>query len=332
MVQSSTEGDMGTASRSHALRNTALAFGVALAAAGGCVWVRPLEVFDNLTHARLWLHGMRGRYAMLNGHRIHYYEGGAGSPVVLVHGLGSRALDWASLIPHLLHGGHRVYVLDLLGYGHSARPTDASYSIEQQKSIVEAFLENQGLAQCDLAGWSMGGWVAACVALDHPDRVRRLVLYAAAGLEFTPDFDLDILEPDTPQKWAALRKVLGPGREPARPLPGFVLRDIFRRQREIGWVVRRGVDAMMTRQDVLDGKLSALKMPVLIVWGRQDQMIPLSVGERLHAQIPQSMLEVYDDCGHMAPAGCADRIGPSTVRFLNTQAPPAVSGIATSGW
>lgn len=104
-------------------------------------------------------------------------------------GWGSRAADWANLIPQLVDGGHRVYALDLLGYGMSAQPRDAAYSISQQAAMVEGFLNSQHLQQVDLAGWSMGGWIAMRVALQQPQRVRRLVLLDSAGLRFKLGFD-----------------------------------------------------------------------------------------------------------------------------------------------
>jgi pimeloyl-ACP methyl ester carboxylesterase len=76
---------------------------------------------------------------------------------------------------------------------------------------------------------------------------------------------------------------------------------------------------MMTGDDLVDGKLSALTMPVLIGWGEEDRLIPLSVGYRLHTQILQSELDVYANCGHLAPGQCVGQVGPSVVDFLNAQ-------------
>ncbi len=105
-----------------------------------------------------------------------------------------------------------------------------------------------------------------------------------------------------------------------RPLPDFLAMAMLRRGDDIGWVVRRSVQSMMTGEDLVDGKLGALTMPVLIGWGDQDRLIPLSVGYRLHAEILQSELDVYANCGHLAPgAMCQPRSAPSVVDFLNAQ-------------
>ena len=126
---------------------------------GMAVWARPLAVLDAVTRSRLLFEGFHGESTMVDGHRIHYLEGGRGKPILLIHGLGGRATDWANLMPQLSKGGYHVYAIDLLGYGDSDKPKDADYSIEQETAIAQGFLNRLQLAHVDLAGWSMGGWV-----------------------------------------------------------------------------------------------------------------------------------------------------------------------------
>src|SRR5271168_2814114 len=156
---------------------------------GILAWRNPLWLVDQQVDAKLRLHGVHSEFVTVRGYKMHYLVGGSGRPLVLVHGLGSRAADWANLIPQLIAGGHRVYALDLLGYGRSAQPRNADYSIPEQAAMVEGFLDSQHLQQVDLAGWSMGGWISMTVALQQPARVRRLVLLDSAGLRFKLGFD-----------------------------------------------------------------------------------------------------------------------------------------------
>src|SRR5271156_1427421 len=109
---------------------------------GVLAWRNPLWLVDKQVDAKLRLRGMHSEFVTVNGYNMHYLVGGTGRPLVLVHGLGSRAADWANLIPQLVDGGHRVYALDLLGYGMSAQPRDAAYSISQQAEMVEGFLNS----------------------------------------------------------------------------------------------------------------------------------------------------------------------------------------------
>ena len=289
---------------------------LAALALGLGVWRNPLWLVDRQIDARLRLHGVHSKFASIDGYKLHYLVGGSGRPLLLVHGLGSRGEDWANLIPQLIAGGNRVYAIDLLGYGMSEQPRDRNYSIAEQAIMVKDFLDSQHLRQVDLAGWSMGGWIAMRVALDHPERVRRLVLLDSAGLRFKLGFDPALFQPTSPNDIAELQDLLIP--HPKR-LPRFVAMAMLRRGGETGWVVQRSVQSMMTGQDLLDGKLAALTMPVLIGWGDKDKLIPLSVGYELHAQILQSVLDVYEGCGHLAPGQCIDQVGPSMVDFLKSQ-------------
>ncbi|MBV8673748.1 MAG: alpha/beta hydrolase, partial [Acidobacteriaceae bacterium] len=222
--------------------------------------LRPLELALAVLQVKLLFDGISSRYVNLDGYPIHYFEGGSGPPIVLIHGLGSRAEDWASIMPQLVHGGRHVYAIDMLGYGRSARPHDAGYSIPQEAGIVEKFIASQNLAQTDLGGWSMGGWVATRVALDEPEHVRRLMIYDSAGLRFELPFKVSLFWPDNPQTLDALNDLLSPNHGPR--IPGVLQRDILRLVRRNGWIVRRSMNSMLTGADLLDGKLGALKMPV----------------------------------------------------------------------
>jgi pimeloyl-ACP methyl ester carboxylesterase len=282
--------------------------------------LRPLELALAIVQIKLKMaDGISSRYVQLDGYRIHYFEGGSGPQIVLIHGLGSRAEDWANMMPQLVRGGRHVYAIDMLGYGRSSRPRDAMYSIPQEAGVVEKFIESQNLGQTDLGGWSMGGWVATRVALDEPERVRRLALYDSAGLRFELPFKVALFWPDNPQALARLNDLLSPGQ--GRPIPGILQRDLLRLVRLNGWIVQRSMNSMLTGADLLDGKLAGLKMPVFIVWGRNDQLTPVSLAYVYQAQIPQSVLEIYDGCGHLAPRECGDRIAPNTLDFLKADPP-----------
>jgi pimeloyl-ACP methyl ester carboxylesterase len=306
------------------LRRSLLAILVLLIALVTFAFLRPLTVLWTVTQTHLLIEGIHSDYTEIpfsdSGRvRIHYYAGGLGTPIVLVHGLGGRAEDWASLMPQLVRDHHRVYALDLPGYGRSDWPTNAAYSISEEAAAVEAFLDNRHLARTDLAGWSMGGWVAMRLALNQPQRIRRLVILDSAGTRFSLTWDTAIFEPDTEAKLRALDDLLMADAAPR--VPAFIERDIFRFVKKHGWVVRRNMDSMLAANDLLDGKLGALKMPVLIVWGKQDHLISVAVGEQIHHAIPQSEFEVFDGCGHLAPGQCSAQVGPVLKGFLDEASP-----------
>ncbi|MGA8529620.1 MAG: alpha/beta fold hydrolase [Acidobacteriaceae bacterium] len=286
--------------------------------------IRPLTLLWGGTQVRLFFAGIHSDYTHIElpgvgSVRIHYYAGGSGDPILLVHGLGGRAEDWASLMPQLVRDHHRVYALDLPGYGRSDWPTNATYSIHEEAGAVEAFMDNRHLARTDLGGWSMGGWIAMRVALDQPQRIRRLTIFDSAGTRFSLTWDPAIFEPDTPQKLQEMDNLLMPNGAPH--IPGFIQHAIFRFVKKHGWVVRRNMDSLLTGHALLDGKLSGLKMPMLIVWGKEDHLIPVSAGEQIHREVPQSELEIFDGCGHLAAGQCAAQVGPVVRGFLDEPSP-----------
>jgi pimeloyl-ACP methyl ester carboxylesterase len=235
-----------------------------------------------------------------------------GPPVVLVHGLGGRAEDWRNLTPWLTQAGFRVYMPDLLGFGRSERPADFSYSVPDQAEVVVGFMDALGLKQVDLAGWSMGGGIVQHLAFRHPERVRKLTLMDAVGIDEKPVWDTRLFTPTTPAELDQLDALLMPN--PPK-VPAFVARDILRVSNERAWIVHRAMATMLSGRDATDNLLPQLKMPVLIVWDGEDRILPLSLGEKMHSLVPQSQLEVVQGCGHMAPVNCAGQVGPAMVAF-----------------
>ena len=284
---------------------------------GSLFYTRPTWVFDKIQELSMRASGADSRVVLIDGHRIHYYVSGpvSGPPIVLVHGLGGRSEDFVNLAPYLKKSGYRVYTPDLLGFGQSEEPLNATYSISDQAELVVGFFDAMGLQRTDLGGWSMGGWIAQKVAVDHPERVSRLILMDSAGLTVPPTWDTKLFTPTTPAELDQLEALLMP-HPPA--MPRFVQEDMLRISASYSWVVKRALASMLTAKDVMDEDLPSLKMPVLILWGRLDRITPLSEGEAIHGLIPQSRLVVASSCGHLAPQSCSSEFGPEITRFLKT--------------
>ncbi|QHN04079.1 alpha/beta hydrolase [Granulicella sp. WH15] len=294
-------------------RATVLLLFLALAA-GATFYCAPLRVNDQLIRYKLWRAGVHSEYIQAGPYRLHYFEAGPsdGSSLVLVHGLGSRGEDWAPLIPGLAAAGFHVYVPDLPGYGRSPKP-DISYSISTQARTVIDFMHAVHLEHANLGGWSMGGWVVARLTLDHPEMVDRLAMYDAAGVYFPRTFDASLFLPTDAAGLDHLNAMLYPK---PRPLPAFVARDAIHKLQANRMVIERSVAAMLNGRDLLDFRLHQIAKPTLIVWGKEDRLIPLVTGEKMHREISQSVLFVIEDCGHLAPGECAPPILKETVAFF----------------
>jgi pimeloyl-ACP methyl ester carboxylesterase len=298
-----------------AIKRLLVVAGVLALAAGVGLWERPVSYSIGAMYLREFFSRVESHTVQVSGHRVHYLaEGPADGPVVvLVHGLGGRGEDWLSLASYLTKAGYRVYMPDLIGYGRSDKPADFSYAVHDEAKVVVGFLDALGLKQVDLGGWSMGGGVVQHLAYRHPERVRRLMLFDSVGINEKPAWDTRLFTCTTPQQLDQFYALLMPN--PPK-VPGFVARDILHFTKERAWIIHRAVDSMLTGQDATDSFLPQFKMPVLIVWGAEDHIFPLSQGERMHRLAPQSEFDVISGCGHLAPVQCTTQIGPKVVEFV----------------
>ncbi|HSP33447.1 MAG TPA: alpha/beta fold hydrolase [Thermoanaerobaculia bacterium] len=259
-------------------------------------YLRPLSVVHAWSVAVVRAAGMSRRSVRIDGHRIEYLTGGSGPPLVMIHGIGGKAEDYALLFRHFTRR-HRVYALDLLGSGGSDTP-DVDYSIAMHAGVLRGFLDAMDLRTTDVMAVSMGGWIALKFAAEHPERVRRLALVSTGGFAF----ETEALTESTfsPRDIAALRRSLYLQSDRAARLPKFVLRDLLRRARERRWINERAMRSMLTGRDLVERKLGALRMPVLLVWGTRDRLIPFSVAHRIRDEVPHAELFAIEGGSHLA--------------------------------
>ncbi len=291
-----------------------------LGCAGTFAYRQPLTVVNWYDGWRLWWFGIAAREVTVDGIRLHYKEGGAGEPLVLIHGLGgSSDADWGQVLVPLAKQFH-VYALDLPGFGRSDKPPQATYAIRSQSATLVRFLDAVGVRQAHLCGLSMGGWIAAYTASEYPDRVARLILVDSAGVRFEPAPERTLLDPGTtPEDFTNFLRVLFYN-PPQLPAP--LIRDFQARARRQAWVIDRALAAMLTGEDVLEPRLSKIRAPTLIIWGRQDALLPLHSGETIRMALPRANFTVVDRCGHMPPIERPDAFLRETERFLRAVPPP----------
>ena len=256
-----------------------------------------------------------GKFVTVFGARIHYVDVGAGPTVILLHGLADDVGVWGSVMPALA-AKHRVIALDQVGFGRSDKPL-LNYRVSTFVDFLDGFLNELKIKRASLVGNSLGGWVAADFALKHPDRIERLVLSDAAG-------------------YAALAKTMDPralnalrlaSREDIRYLGPLTFRDkrfyedvdlAFKQRVTAGdsYTVSQFLDSMIRGEDVLDGQLGAIEKPTLILWGRDDKLIPVSFAARFNKEINASQLRIIDGCGHMPHVECAEKFNHALLQFL----------------
>ena len=131
---------------------------------------------------------------------MHYLVEGPenGAAVVLVHGLGGSAEDWRNLAPYLAKAGFRVYIPICSATGAVRGRGFLVFGARRGRGRC-GFMDTLGLKQVDLGGWSMGGWIVELMAAEHPERISRLMLFDAAGLDVKPDWDTAVYAHDAAQ-------------------------------------------------------------------------------------------------------------------------------------
>ena len=274
----------------------------------------------------------------LHGRSLTYAEVGEGPVLLLVHGLGGSYENWAEVIEPLART-HTVIAPDLPGHGTSAGGGD--YSVGALASSLRDLLFALGKDRATLVGHSLGGGVAMQFAYQFPEMVERLVLVSSGGLgpevsfvlraASLPGADLfiavtaDVGRRVGPLVGHALSAIgLRPNADVAEVLHGYgTLVDPERRTAFLATV--RAVIGIGGQQVAATDRLYlAEAVPVLIVWGAADRIIPASHGEDAHRHIPGSRLEVFEDVGHLPQIEAPLRFVLTLERFLAETEPARV--------
>lgn len=252
------------------------------------------------------------------GAKIRYLEAGdAAKPaVILLHGLGANAESWVQNIAPLSANYH-VFVPDQIGFGKSDKPL-LKYRVGTYADFLDKFMSELKIERASLVGNSMGGWVAGLTAIKYPNRVEKIVLADAAGLAPQEiDFDrIYQLNNSTRDEIRANLKLIF-----ANPLfqNNEMLVDQFLTQRILagdGYTINSLIESIRRREDFLDARLGEIKKPTLIIWGRQDGLLPLSDGEKFNKGIANSQLVIFENCGHAPQFEKAVDFNKTVLEFL----------------
>jgi pimeloyl-ACP methyl ester carboxylesterase len=263
------------------------------------------------------------KYVEVYGQKIYYQEAGAGPDVILLHGLGGDSSVWSFTIPALSARFH-VYAPDQIGFGMSDKPL-IHYHVRTLTDFLNGFCEKLGIAHAALVGNSLGGWEALDFTLTHPDKVTRLVLADSAGYSQqrtgAPPLDPHRLEGLNPSTLAETKTLMAAVfHNPAMSSDQFVAMAFARHlHHNDGYTIDGFIDSILRQEDVVDGKLGAIKIPTLIVWGRDDQLIPLADSQAFAEDIAGSQTEVFDNCGHVPPIDCVAPFNAALLKFLSAQ-------------
>ena len=252
----------------------------------------------------------------LHGRGVAYRDlPGTGSPVVLIHGIGSSADTWGDIPDRLSALGHRVVALDLPGHGESSKRR-GDYSLGSLACTVRDLLDHLGIERMHVVGHSLGGGVSMQFAYQFPGRVESMVLESSGGLgeeAFTGLRAASLPGSELVIKWALNERTLRGASWIGERLGriGIAPHALSPRALEtVSWLseadrrtaflatLRSVVSPSGQRVSALD-KLHLLDgSPVLIVWGDKDPMIPMTHGQNAHAMLEGSRFVVFPGAGH----------------------------------
>ena len=217
-----------------------------------------------------------------------YWRGGKGDVVVLLHGSNDQAGTWFAVAPKLVKQ-HRVIAPDLAGHGESG-PHEGPLPLSLMVERLHAVLDREGAKRVTLVGNSMGGWVAMLYAMKYPEQVERLVLEDASGMIWGLTVPLVATNRDDAVK--IMHAVHGPN----APVPEWAIDALL--QPDAGASMKRVV-AGGVLDFLVDQKLSSLKTPTTLIWGRDDGVLPVAYAEALQKKIAGSQLFVIDGAAHI---------------------------------
>lgn len=261
--------------------------------------------------------GAESKTATVYGQKIHYVEAGKGPAVILLHGLGA---DWSSWGPTIgpLSQKYHVIAPDQLGFGQSDKPF-INYRVGTLVDFLNGLYKELKIDRASIVGNSLGGFTATAFALAHPEKVERLVLVDAAGYSVPKDVDPRTFNMLNPSTRAGMKQVLETVFYNKLMFSNDAVVDAaFARKVSTGdgYTVQRFIESIIRGEDVLDGRLDALKQPTLIIWGREDQLTPLALGERFKQDIKGSEMIVFDKCGHVPQVEKAAEFNMALMKFL----------------
>jgi pimeloyl-ACP methyl ester carboxylesterase len=252
------------------------------------------------------------RFVDVDGFRMRYQVKGEGTPIILIHGFASSVVTWYRNMDDLARD-HRVYAIDLKGWGLSDKPSEGDYSLLAQAHHVRSFMRAVGIERAVIAGHSMGGTVAVNFAVEYPEAALGIVLVDPAGARRFPYLWLMSSAMEVPwlRRWAKV------GMEYAMTNESLITSGMPRAyhdaQNLTPWLKRALWAPMNThgfedaflnltrdaRHSHVHGRAHLVQCPTLILWGEGDMVVSPADAQFFLAHIANSRLVLLENAGHL---------------------------------
>lgn len=266
------------------------------------------------------------KFVRVKGHKIAYLEAGNGNAVILIHGIPTNKHLWRKITPELAKN-HKVFAPDLLNYGESDKPSDVNVSIEAQSRLLVKFMDEIGLNKADIVAHDIGGGIAQLMAVNYPEKVRKLVLIDSVCFDSWPIPEFTPLQEAGAEEAMSLEEFL-------KMMRDFMPRGVYNKAMMTDevielyltpWSSESGKKALFRNfrrlnseyTQAIAGELQHLPHETLILWAEQDEFQKPAYASKLKETIPEAQLVWIQETGHWLMEEKPEEINQHLTVFLN---------------
>lgn len=250
---------------------------------------------------------------------------GDGQDVIMMHGTSGHMEAFTRNIRAHVEAGFRCHSIDALGHGFTGKP-DYNYEIPRYVEHVINYMDAMGIEKAHLAGESLGGWTAAILALNHPERVRSLQLIAAGGTKANPEImeriktstTAAVTQDDIDLTRKRLQLLMHDNADATEELveTRYTIYHQPEFQKNLHNLLCLQNMEIRQRNMMQPEQLQQIKVPTLIIWGRNNPFGEVPEADKMHENIAGSKLELFDECGHWPQHECPDLYNRIAIAFL----------------
>jgi len=260
---------------------------------------------------------LQTKFAEVWGHKIRYLEDGdSDKTILLIHGLGGSAERWLKVIPRL-STDYRVIAPDMIGFGYSDKPSE-DYTIEFFAKFLSAFIKSLNLKTTSLVGTSLGGQIVAHLASTSRS-IEKIVMVAPSGVMKSTTAAIDAymmaaLYPNHASAKEAFEMMSHSG-----TVDEFTVYDFVKRMSTPNAKLAFISSVLGIKNSAVEDSLQKITVPTLLIWGRQDKVIPIAYADRFVSSIRNCTFLEIDDCGHLPHVEKPDFFADSILDFLSSR-------------
>ncbi len=278
-----------------------------------------------IAHGQRWAAEVRKHELKVDDQTWVYLEGGAGEPIVFLHGFGLHKDYWGNMLKKY-SPTNRIIAVDLPGFGQSSKNISLNYDTPNQTARLNQFLEKKGIDSFHLVGFSMGGGIAAYYSGTYPDKVKSLLLLGPGGFSAEKESEFiretfktreNMLTYKTVEEYDV---IVGYAYHTPPPIPmhfkKYIVKEFGAKNNELHDKIAR--DLFGDGKTFLDPILPKITAPTLVIWGREDRILDVSCTKTIKAGIKNCKSLILDNTGHTVHIEQPEKVIAAYSEFLSS--------------